>query len=86
MGFERTIPARFALLVLCSASLAGCVTQPAPSEQRSSSSQYLSIDSAPPTAWPADPPPKPAMLDSFSAFRELVSHPDINSKRYWRSI
>lgn len=81
MGFERTIPARFALLVLCSASLAGCVTQPAPSEQRSSSSQYLSIDSAPPTAWPADPPPKPAMLDSFS--RRISTGSEEDRARVW---
>lgn len=65
MGFERMRPVCLALLI-CSASLAGCVTQLTPSGQRSGSSQYLSIDTAPPTAWPANPPPKPATLDSFA--------------------
>lgn len=76
MGFDRTKPVRLALLVLCSASLAGCVTQPTPSGQRSGSSQYLSIDSAPPSAWPTEPPPKPATLDSFARRTSTGSEED----------
>lgn len=62
--------------VLSWALLTGCATKLAPSVEPTISSQYLSIESAPPTAWPKDPPPPPETLDTFARRTSTGSEED----------
>lgn len=76
MGIKKTEVVRTVFSLLCTASLAGCATQTAPSVHRVGSSQYLFIDSAPPTPWPTNPPPAPKTLDSFARRTSTGSEED----------
>lgn len=69
------------LLPSCVALLAGCAAQLPPPSQGSGPSPYLTIRSAPPTAWPADPPPKPRTLDSFA--RRTATGSDEERAKAW---